>query len=100
MKVVLIQPQSGTPSLKVPPLGLAYITAVLKKNNVEAKIIDLNVEHIDLNVYLSHEKPDIIGISSIVTNASNALRIAGTSKSILVYYFFLAIFLFGFGSGR
>jgi anaerobic magnesium-protoporphyrin IX monomethyl ester cyclase len=87
MKVVLIQPQSRTPSLKVPPLGLAYITAMLKKNNVEAKIIDLNVEHIDLNTYLSHEKPDVIGISSIVTNAGNALRIAGTSKSILPHSF-------------
>jgi len=87
MKVVLIQPQSGTPTLTVPPLGLAYITAVLKRNNIEAKIIDLNVEHIDLNTYLSHEKPKVIGISSIVTNANNALKIAETTKNILPYSF-------------
>jgi anaerobic magnesium-protoporphyrin IX monomethyl ester cyclase len=82
MKVTLIQPRSGTPSLKVPPLGLAYITAVLKRNNVEAKIVDLNVETIDLNTYLSREKPAVIGISSIVTNAGNALEIAETTKKI------------------
>jgi anaerobic magnesium-protoporphyrin IX monomethyl ester cyclase len=83
MQIVLIQPQSGTPSLKVPPLGLAYITAVLKRNNIEAKIVDLTAENIDLSTYLSHEKPDVIGISSIVTNARNALKIAETTKKIL-----------------
>jgi anaerobic magnesium-protoporphyrin IX monomethyl ester cyclase len=83
MKVVLIQPPSGTPSLKVPPLGLAYITAVLKRNQVETKIIDLSVENIDLSTYLSLEKPEIIGVSSIVTNARRALEIAKQSKSIL-----------------
>ena len=83
MKIILIQPQSGNPSLKVPPLGLGYITSVLKINNIEAKIVDLNVENIDLSTYLSHEKPAIIGISSIVTNARKALEIAETSKKVL-----------------
>jgi len=83
MKIVLIQPPSGTPSLKVPPLGLGYITAVLKRNHIEAKIVDLSVENIDLSTYLSLEKPEIIGISSIATNARRALEIARTSKSIL-----------------
>ena len=83
MKIVLIQPLSGTPSLKVPPLGLGYITAVLKRNRIQTKIIDLNVENIDLSTYLSFEKPEIIGISSIVTNARRALEIAKQSKTIL-----------------
>jgi len=83
MKIALIQPPSGTPSLKVPPLGLGYITAVLKRNQVEAKIIDLNIENIPLSTYLSLEKPEIIGISSIVTNARQAIEIAKQSKSIL-----------------
>jgi len=55
MKIVLIQPPSGTPSLKVPPLGLGYITAVLKRNRIEAKIIDLNIENSSLSTYLSLE---------------------------------------------
>ena len=83
MKIVLIQPPSGTPSLKVPPLGLGYITAVLKRNHIEAKIVDLSVENIDLSTYLSLEKPEVIGISSVVTNARRALEIAKQSKTIL-----------------
>jgi anaerobic magnesium-protoporphyrin IX monomethyl ester cyclase len=83
MKVVLIQPSSGNQSLKVPPLGLAYIAAVLKRNSIEAKIIDYSVENIDTRTYLKREKPKIIGISSIVTNARQALELAEHTKSIL-----------------
>jgi len=83
MKVVLIQPPSGNQSLKVPPLGLAYIAAVLKRNSIEAKIIDYSVENIDTRTYLKREKPNIIGISSIVTNARQALELAEHTKRIL-----------------
>ena len=83
MKIILIQPPPGNPSIKVPPLGLAYITAVLKRHNIAAKIIDLTVENIDLSDYLTSEKPEVIGISSIVTNASRALEIIKQSKKIL-----------------
>lgn len=87
MNVVVIQPPSGNPNLKVPPLGLAYITAILKRSRIEAKIVDLNVENVELNKYLSREKPEVIGISSIVTNASEALEIAKKSKKILPHSF-------------
>jgi anaerobic magnesium-protoporphyrin IX monomethyl ester cyclase len=83
MKITLIQPPSRTPSLKVPPLGLAYVTAVLKKNQNKVEIIDLNVENKSLSTYLSREKPEVIGISSIVTNAGRALEIARQTKTIL-----------------
>lgn len=83
MNVVLIQPPSGNADLKVPPLGLAYITSMLKKNNIETKIVDLNAENINIGTYLSNEKPEIVGISSIVTNASKALEIAKTAKKVV-----------------
>ena len=83
MKVVLIQPSSGNQLLKVPPLGLAYIAAVLKKNNIEIKIVDLSVENVNPYTYLKHEKPNIIGISSIITNASQALELANQTKKVL-----------------
>ena len=83
MKIVLIQPPSGNSSLKVPPLGLAYITSMLKRNHIEAKIVDLSAENSSLSTYLSREKPEVIGISSIVTNARRALEIAKRSKNIL-----------------
>jgi anaerobic magnesium-protoporphyrin IX monomethyl ester cyclase len=83
MKVALIQPSSENQPLKVPPLGLAYIAAVLKNNGIEAKIIDLNVEAISLSAYLSNEKPDIIGVSSIVTNVRSAFSIVEQAKRVL-----------------
>lgn len=83
MKVFLINPQSESQHLKVPPLGLAYIAAVLKRNNIKPKIIDLNVENISLSTYLIKENPDIIGISSIITNARKAFDIAKLTKMIL-----------------
>jgi hypothetical protein len=60
MKVVLIHPSSGNQLLKVPPLGLAYLAAVLKKNNIPVKIVDLSVENVNPYTYLKHEKPNII----------------------------------------
>jgi anaerobic magnesium-protoporphyrin IX monomethyl ester cyclase len=83
MKVVLIQPPSENQSLKVPPLGLAYIAAVLKNSSIATKIIDLTVESIDLSTYLPDEKPDIIGVSSIVTNARQAFNIVEQTKTVL-----------------
>jgi radical SAM superfamily enzyme YgiQ (UPF0313 family) len=70
-------------SLKVPPLGLAYISSILKKNFIETKIIDLNIENLDLRKYFSENMPDVIGISSVVTNANQALQISKQAKSIL-----------------
>ena len=83
MKVVLINPPSESLHFKVPPLGLAYIAAVLKRNDIETKIIDLNVENISLSTYLTKEKPDFTGISSIITNAHRAFDIAKQTKMSL-----------------
>lgn len=82
MKIALIHPP-GNKNLKVPPLGLAYIAAVLKKNNLQTKIIDLNLEKINFSDCLSNLNPDIVGISSIVTNAQQALELAKETKKVL-----------------
>ena len=82
MKIALIHPP-GNESLKVPPLGLAYLTAVLKKDNIRTQIIDLNVEKINFSTYLTHEKPDVVGISSIVTNARQGLELAKQTKKVI-----------------
>jgi len=83
MKVLLIQPPSETQNLKVPPLGLAYLAAMLKKKKVTVKILDMTVENTTLESYLIQERPDIIGVSAIVTNARNALSVANKTKQIL-----------------
>ena len=82
MKIALIHP-SANKNLKVPPLGLAYIAAVLKQNNIETKIIDLNVEKINFREFLGTENPDIVGISAIITNANQALELAKETKKVL-----------------
>lgn len=88
MKIALIHP-SGNKDLKVPPLGLAYITAILKKNNIETQIVDLNVEKTKFSKYLNNQKPDIVGFSSIITNAHQAIQLAKETKKVLPKSFVL-----------
>ena len=81
MKILLVHP-IGNKSLKVPPLGLAYIGSVLKKNQIETQIVDLNVEELSLSEILKNRKQNIIGISSILTNAAESFKIAKEIKKI------------------
>jgi len=91
MKILLIYPPitayiSDTPS-PTPPLGLAYIAAVLEENNYDVKIIDALTEGLDncekkgefIRVGLDDEsikrrilefEPDIVGISASYTASS------------------------------
>ncbi|MFA5406140.1 MAG: radical SAM protein [Candidatus Nanoarchaeia archaeon] len=102
MKIALIQPSiiSKYPKLTITePLGLAYISAVLKKNGHKVKIIDciaLNqnkVTRIKKDLYrvginnknifneINKIKPDIIGISSNFTiHKDDALNLAKVLK--------------------
>jgi len=82
MKAALIQPL-GSPLFKVPPLGLGYIAAVLKRNGFEAKIFDLNVETSSLKEFLSLEKPEIVGVSCVVTSARQTFEITRKLKILL-----------------
>ncbi len=88
MKAVLIQP-SGNHFFKVPPLGLGYITAMLKRNGFEVKIFDLNVEKATLTEFLSLERPDIVGVSCAVANARQALDITKKIEIALPQCFIL-----------
>jgi radical SAM superfamily enzyme YgiQ (UPF0313 family) len=83
MKVALIKPPSQNQPLKVPPLGLAYLASVLKENNIAVKILDLTVENTPLDAYLSKEKPDIVGVSAMLTNARNAFNVTKQAKQAL-----------------
>lgn len=68
---------------KVPPLGLGYIGAMLKRNGFEVKIFDLNAENSSLKEFLSLEKPEIVGISCVVANARQAFEISREMKILL-----------------
>jgi len=103
-KVLLIQPpftllEHEVPSI-VPPLGLAYIAAVLEREGYDVTVLDAVVEdpvrkRIDgnfFNIGLSFEKilkeierkrPSVVGVSCLFSSQShNAQRVAGLVKEV------------------
>lgn len=103
-KVLLIQPpftllEHEVPSI-VPPLGLAYIAAVLEREGYNVTVLDAVVEdpvrkRIDggfFNMGLSFEKirkeierkrPSVVGVSCLFSSQShNAQRVAGLVKEV------------------
>jgi radical SAM superfamily enzyme YgiQ (UPF0313 family) len=81
MKAVLVQPV-GKSLFRVPPLGLGYLAAMLKNKGFEAKIIDLNVESsVALEESLSRERPEVVGVSSAIGNARQALAVVSKVKT-------------------
>ena len=66
-----------------PPLGLAYMAAVLEQNNFEVTIIDspvLNYNHQNLKSELEAFQPTIVGIGSMTPTIESALKCAQTAK--------------------
>ena len=88
MKVLLIQPNyrriySYAKNEKItpifPPLGLAYIAAVLKKNNIHVKILEsnaLNLTHTQIKEEIKKYSPDIVGITATTSLIEEAHEIA------------------------
>jgi len=62
---------------RYPPLNLAYLAAVLRKNfdDIQIKIIDDNIEK-ELDTF----KPDVVGISSVSQNYNLAIEYARMTK--------------------
>lgn len=80
MKVLLINPElKKYVQPKLMPLGLCYIAAVLEKDGIDVKIIDMNVQKIDLEDKLSWA-PDIVGITATTPLVKEAWRIAKIIK--------------------
>lgn len=66
MKFLLIHPPFKHFASVQPPLGLAYLSAVLKKKGVQVGIIDANAERLSLDQIVNRSiyfKPDAIGIT-------------------------------------
>lgn len=67
------------------PLGLAYLASIAEKKGFSTRIIDmdpLKLSFDDLTKIIKKEKPEILGISFMTNQFSNALKIAQISKSI------------------
>ena len=68
-----------------PPLGLAYIGAVLLKENYSVSALDLNLSPEtwqELKTVIKENKPKILGISAYTETYLNSIRIAEIAKEI------------------
>ncbi len=69
-----------------PPLGLAYIAALLEKNNFGVNIIDAFAENLswsEIEKRIRGAKPEIIGITTTTSTIREALRIAKIAKKVI-----------------
>jgi anaerobic magnesium-protoporphyrin IX monomethyl ester cyclase len=87
-KILLIKPQFffSESQMIMQPMGLMYIAAALKNVGHEPKIYDYCGDHKDLRVLrgiITSWKPDLIGISIIVTELENTKRIMGMIRHLL-----------------
>lgn len=68
-----------------PPLGLAYLGAVMKEEGISVAAIDMNIPFSnfrDLETMIEKERPRIIGISVYTETFINGLKIANIAKRI------------------
>ena len=68
-----------------PPLGLAYIGAVLIENGIDVAALDMNIPSMSLEILkrrIEQECPTIVGISAYTETYSSAVEIAGVAKTI------------------
>jgi len=87
MDILLIYPHTSTSSIeegiKVPPLGLAYIAAVLENKGYDVGILDMNAQpqivH-NFEAILREQKPRIVGITCLTPFYSTALSLARVTK--------------------
>lgn len=88
MKVLLINPPYSSSKYKfiglvAPPLGIAYIAAVLEIGGVEVRIIDAPAVEMDFETIkkeIQKYSPDMVAITSVTPTVSNALKVAEISK--------------------
>ena len=92
-RILLIQPPYGLvkgsiykPAYNGPPLGLAYIAAVLEKEGFNVKIMDaftLASSKQEIIQTLKEYNPHIVGITTLTNTICDAVEMAKISKNIL-----------------
>lgn len=88
MKVLLINPPYTSSKYKfiglvAPPLGIAYIAAVLEAEGYEVRIIDAPAVEMDYETIqkeVINFSPDIVAITSVTPTLGSALKVAQMSK--------------------
>lgn len=90
MKIILCNPiqeyySERWKNKSISSLGLLYIAAVLEKNNIDVKILDLNLYRMiepEIVQFISEENPNIIGITTLTENRFNTFYLAKKIKHI------------------
>ncbi|AXV37901.1 MAG: B12-binding domain-containing radical SAM protein [Methanobacterium sp. BRmetb2] len=88
MKVLLINPPYVNSKYKfiglvAPPLGIAYIAAVLEEGGVDVKIIDaaaMEMEWDTLKKEIENYSPDVVAITALTPTINKALKTAKITK--------------------
>ena len=85
--VVLIRPNFLIyTSMKNPPIGLGYLSAVLEKNGFTTYILDLtvlNISHQTLIHFLKRKQPIFVGITALSTYYSEARQLSRLIKEAI-----------------
>ena len=63
------------------PLGLAWISAVLEKNEFEVEICDLEVEKVDFEKVIERTKPKMVCIGGTTHSRFESFRLAKKLKA-------------------
>jgi radical SAM superfamily enzyme YgiQ (UPF0313 family) len=91
LKILLIQPPPRKvvkEDIVVPPLGIAYLAAVLEKKGHIVSIIDAFAEGLDINSLedrIKRTAPDLIGVTGMTPVIDNALRTAKVCRRYAKY---------------
>lgn len=90
MKITLVNPPlsfgieiSSVLALKAPPLGLAYLAAVLDKEGHSVDIVDadaLGITLSQLKYRIERDQPDVVGVTSTTPTVNDALKAVKIAK--------------------
>ena len=91
MKVTLINPPHTNSKYKfigvvAPPLGIAYMAAVLEENNIPVDIIDASAMDMgwdELGMEIKNRSPEVVAITALTPNINQAMKTAEISKNVL-----------------
>ncbi|MBW2061477.1 MAG: B12-binding domain-containing radical SAM protein [Deltaproteobacteria bacterium] len=85
MRFLLINPYYPITEDPSPPLGLAYVAAVLERAGIEVEILDFVVFPYSkklLETRLKDFPPDVVGLTSVTMNFNNAFEVLRDVKNI------------------
>ena len=89
-KIALINPpppsQWAFVDYQYPPVGVAYLAAVLERNENEVMVLDcpvLKMTYQNIEQEMRRFEPDMVGITSVTATFSSALKVAHTIKEAL-----------------